>query len=183
MAPFPFCFPSLASLISTLYHGTSGRDLMVLVITGACAWRVLDNVVFYKLTSSLRFSGLCWHTADFCRSFLNDSMSMLLVFLYDISLIVSDGFLIIKSLITVKWSENRQSAIELVGNRLSAHLVIITSRVWPDLWVGTSTRCCKPMDSSNPKKRTQSVSRGSTTWMLKSPVINKSSDDIITDSN
>ena len=75
---------------------------MDLVITGACASRELDNVVLYELTSALRLLGLCWHRADFCRSFLNDSMSVLLVFLHDICLIVSDGFLIIKSLITVK---------------------------------------------------------------------------------
>ena len=79
----------LTSLISPLYHETSGRDLMVLVIMGACASRVLYNVVLYTLTSLLRLSGLCWHRADFCRSFLNDSMSMLLVFLYDICLIIA----------------------------------------------------------------------------------------------
>ena len=38
----------LASLISILYHVTSGRDLMVLVIMGACASRVLDNGSFSR---------------------------------------------------------------------------------------------------------------------------------------
>ena len=58
---------------------------------------------------------------------------MLLVFLYDICLIVSDGFFIVKSLITLKWSENRQSAMGLVDNRLSPHLVIILG-LWLVSW-------------------------------------------------
>ena len=43
---FLLCFRRslLASLISTLYHGTSGCDLMVLVTTGACRSRVFGNV-------------------------------------------------------------------------------------------------------------------------------------------
>lgn len=127
-----FCPSLLASLISALYLGTSGRDLMVLVIMGACASRVPDTVL-YKLTSSLGLTGLCWHRADFCRLCLNGLISMLLVFLCNIYLTVSDGFLIIKSLMTVKRSENRLSAIGSVDNRLSAHLVIVRSGVRPDL--------------------------------------------------
>ena len=123
-----------------------------------------QDCVRIELTFAGRFNVIANVNANVNAS-ISMSMSMLLVFLYDICLIVSDGFFIIKSLITMKWSENRQSAIGLVDNKLSAHLVIIRSRVWSDLWVGTSTCCCKPMDSSKPKKRTQSVSRRSSKWI------------------
>ena len=90
---FRGCF-FLASLISTLYHGTCGRDLIVLVTTGACRSRVFDNVVLYKLTNSWRLSGQCWHRADFRRSLVNNLMLTFFVFLYIISLTVTDGSLI-----------------------------------------------------------------------------------------
>ena len=73
----------------------------------------------------------------------------------------------------IKWSEMGRVALVEARTTSSDERVIITSKVWPDKWVGPET-CCERLNvSSKSITFLLLLSRRSSKWRLKSPEIKR----------
>ena len=161
--------------MASLYQGTTGLLTLVRVLSGACLSSIPERAVLYSLAyisnSSAVVGSSAAYSAVYRKSLFSCYISMDLIFLWPIVLTKRRGLDGASQHKTAAWSDMNWSTTGVLRIRFSDTRVMVRSRVYPSRWVGSSTCCFSPRPFKSSYNFSAHESWGSSSWMLKSPVI------------
>ena len=161
-------FSRLSFLSSSLYQGACGLKIIFLDCNGACLLRREQSISLYWSIMVSRSLPARLLSDEVAMSSLNFSISTFRSLRYFTLLWVGAGRGRSTLQSTRLWSEGNSRRVFTFEIKLSAQRVMIRSRVRPSRWVGPSTCCRRPAESSKSRKFLASVLVGLSTWKLKS---------------
>ena len=133
-----FLLCRLANLISSFIHGTHGRLVVFLCLTGSWRSSRERNVLSNKLVASSSGSSVStWKSSLLRISSINASLSIDRSFLNETRPTLRGGRAVFSLNSSARWSENKMSGADRPQIRLSDSRVITRSSVWPCSWVGS----------------------------------------------